>query len=166
MTPEQKIRDFRLKYGRRLKAVSLQVTEETADVAYRLVEIRTREGGGTNGPLKKLSGKYIAFRRRWASFLDDETSPAKSNLTATGQLLKALYLRVSGTRFFIKINNKKRYQALGGGGEGMTNNQIRDYQEKQGREFLKLSPLEDKQIRQFARERYEDYLSDFIKKNA
>jgi len=43
MTPEQKIKDFRQKYGRRLKAVSLQVTEETADVAYRLVEIRTRD---------------------------------------------------------------------------------------------------------------------------
>ena len=62
----------------------------------------------------KHEASTIAFRRRWAAFLAEDTSPAKSNLTATGQLLEALYYRVVGNRFFVKVNSKNRDEGLGG----------------------------------------------------
>jgi hypothetical protein len=183
MTPEEKIRDFKKKYADRLKKALNETTKIAAEKTMNDVIARTKEGKGTNGPLKPLSGKYIAFRRRWQSFLANDTSPAKSNLTATGQLLEALYYRVVGPRFFIKVNTKNRDQGLGGETlieskktnkkgkttttyqSSLTNDQVRDYVEngKVKREFLALSDKEKEDLRKFVAEQLKLALSDILK---
>lgn len=182
MTPEEKIKEFKIKYAKRVKEALNGVAKIAAEKTMNDVVSRTKSGLGTNGPLKSLSGKYIGFRRRWSAFLAKDTSPAKSNLTATGQLLEALYYRVVGPRFFIKVNTKKRSEGLGGeklvtitktnkkgkkkvvGYESSLNNdQVRKYTEDAGREFLALSEKEKEDLRKFVAEQLKMMLSDILK---
>lgn len=182
MTPEEKIRDFKVKYAKRIKETLNDVAKIAAEKTMNDVIARTKSGIGSNGQLKALSAKYIGFRRRWSAFLAKDTSPAKSNLTATGQLLEALYYRVVGTRFFIKVNTKKRSEGLGGeklvtitktnkkgkkkvvGYESSLNNdQVRKYTEDAGREFLALSEKEKEDLRKFTAEQLKIMLSDILK---
>lgn len=183
MTPEEQIKAFKEKYGVRVKKTLNEVAKIAAEKTMNDVIKRTKEGKGTNGRLKPLSGKYIGFRRRWSEFLADDTSPAKSNLTATGQLLEALYYRVVGPRFFIKVNTKNREQGLGGESNlieitktnkkgkkkvvgyksHLTNDQVRQYTEEAGREFLALSDKEKEDLRKFVGDQLRMMLSDILK---
>jgi hypothetical protein len=182
MTPEEQIKKFKDKYGVRIKKELNRIAQIAAEKTMNDVIARTKRGNGTDGQLKKLSGKYIGFRRRWSAFLAKDTSPAKSNLTATGQLLNALYYRVVGPRFFIKVNTKKRSEGLGGeklvsitktdkkgktktvGYESsLSNDQVRKYTEDAGREFLALSDKEKDDLRKFVAEQLKIALGDILK---
>ena len=182
MTPEEKIRDFKKKYAQRVKTTLNEVAKIAAEKTMSDVIARTKAGYGTDRQLEKLSGKYIGFRRRWSAFLAKDTSPAKSNLTATGQLLNALYFRVVGPRFFIKVNTKKRSEGLGGeklvsitktnkkgktktvGYESsLSNDEVRKFTEDAGREFLALSDKEKDDLRMFVADQLRLALSDILK---
>lgn len=182
MTPEQKIKDFKEKYAKRITETIKEVTKEAGERTLKFVILRTLSGSGTSGQLKPLSGSYKEFRKRWSAFLDQSTSPNKSNLTATGQLLRALYLRVVKDRFFIKVNSKKRDESLGGSNvkeikrtnkktgatksigyeSDLTNDQVREYTEKGGREFLKLSDAETNTLRRYVTEKFKERLKDLL----
>lgn len=189
MTPEEKIRQFKDKYGKRIKEITKEVTKDTGEMAYDLLYIRTKSGFGTNGPLKALSPSYVDFRKRWSAFLADDTSPSESNLTATGQLLDALFLRVVADKFFIKVNSKNREEGLGGEsleevkrdvykGKGkdrkkvgekttgyqsrLTNDQVRKFVEDAGRVFLEFNEDEKRQIREYAADLFREKLADII----
>jgi hypothetical protein len=181
MTPEEKIRDFKKKYGVRIKETIKRVTRIAGEKAMKDLIKRTKEGKGTDGKLKPLRAKTIAYRRKWSRFLANDTSPAKSNLTATGQMLDALFLRVVGDRFFIKVNSKNRGESLGGSAvteikktskagkvssvgyeSKLTNDQVRKYTEDAGREFLKLSDSEKEELRQFVLEQFKLELRDLL----
>ena len=181
MKPEEQIKKFKEKYGVRINKTLKQVATLAAEKTIEDIKRRTKEGYGTDGKLKELSKDYVEFRKRWSAFLADDTSPGKSNLTATGQLLEALYYRVVGPRFFIKVNSKNRSEGLGGekleeitktSKKGkvtktyqsrLTNDQIREYTEKAGREFLALSEKEKDDLRKFVKEQFEMMLSDILK---
>lgn len=189
MKPEDQIKKFKERYGARLKKTTNLVTKETAQFAFDLLLVRTKAGFGTNGQLDRLSPNYVEFRKRWSAFLADDTSPETSNLTATGQLLDALFLRVVADRFFIKVNSKKRQEGLGGEaleevkkatytGKGasrrktgektvgyqskLTNDQVRKFVEDAGRVFLEFNEEEKKKVREFAKELFREYLSDIL----
>lgn len=181
MTPAEQIKKFKQKYGKKVSEALKAVTKIAAEKTLNDVIARTKKGEGTNGKLKPLSGKYIGFRRQWSAFLAEDTSPAKSNLTATGQLLEALYYRVVGSRFFIKVNTKNRSEGLGGekleeikktnkkgvtktvGYQSkLTNDQVRKYTEEAGREFLALSEKEKEDLRKFVKEELRMMLSDIL----
>lgn len=189
MTPEEKIRQFKEKYGKRIKEITKEVTKDTGEMAYDLLYLRTKAGEGTNGPLKALSPSYVDFRKRWSAFLADDTSPSESNLTATGQLLDALFLRVVADKFFIKVNSKNREEGLGGEnleevkrdvykGKGkdrkkvgekttgyqsrLTNDQVRKFVEDAGRVFLEFNEDEKRQIREYAADLFREKLADII----
>lgn len=190
MSAADQIKKFKEKYGKEITEITREVTKETGSMAYDLLFLRTKAGQGTNGPLKELSKSYVDFRKRWSSFLADDTSPSESNLTATGQLLDAMFLRVVAGRFIIKVNSKKRDQGLGGGeveeikrdvfkGKGqnkkkvgekttgvqskLTNDQVRKFVEDAGRVFLEFNDDEKRQIREFALNMFRDKLKKFIK---
>jgi hypothetical protein len=114
LKPEDQIKKFKEKYDLVIKKAVKEVTKETGTFAFDLLLNRTKAGFGTSGSLKNLSPKYIEFRRKWQSFLADDTDPDTSNLTATGQLLDALFLTVVGSKFFIRVNSKNRSEGLGG----------------------------------------------------
>lgn len=73
--------------------------------------------------------------------LSKTTSPGKSNITFTGQLLKSLKSRVSSGRITIGPSGTRK--------DGKTNQQIVAFLNDQGRIFLNLSDNEINQLAQF-----------------
>jgi len=168
MTPEQKLNQLKNKYAGKLKIIQQKVALKLAQGLVEYIKLKTREEGeGTNGKLKPLSESYkkqrageLAFftigkgdNRKVVSYKPDkkpdlhpDTSPEKSNLTATGQLLDALRGRAGGGKVTIDIKPTKRKKELNGKRSGLTNNEVRQYVEDAGREFLKLSPDEKKDV--------------------
>jgi hypothetical protein len=168
MTPEEKIRQIKNRYSGKLKIIQQKVALKLAQGLVEYIKLRTREEGeGTNGPLKPLSESYkkqrsgeLAFftigkgdGRKVVSYkpnkkpnLHPDTEPGKSNLTATGQMLDALRGRAGGGKVTIDIKPTTRRKELNGKRSGLTNNEVRQYVEDAGREFLKLSPDEKKDV--------------------
>lgn len=178
MTPKEKIRKFKEKYNAQIKKALKEATEQAAKKTMADVIKRTKSGLGTNGKLEALSTSYVEFRKRWKAFLASDTTPNKSNLTATGQLLEALYYRVVGNRFFIKVNSKQRDEGLGGEElvktqvskkkyemkSKLTNEQVRKFVEDAGREFLQLNDEEKRALEKFTAEVLRESLKDILNK--
>lgn len=116
-----------------------------------VIRKRTESGMGLNGQLERLSPGYIKFREKYSSKLAKTTAPDKSNLTATGQLLKSIIGQASGFVVRIFISDKTRKKGLASKSTA-TNKEIRSYVEKQGREFLGLKYEEKLMIQKFAAE--------------
>ena len=147
MTPEEKIRQIKNKYSGKLRIIQQKVAVQLAQSLVDYIKLRTREQGeGTDGPLASLSGKYIEQRRKKSDRLHPDTDPDKSNLTATGQMLDALRGRAGGGKVTIDIKPTTRRKELSGKKSGLNNNQVRQYVENAGREFLKLSPQEKQEV--------------------
>ena len=85
--------------------------KDLGETAKSLVQKRTRLGGGSTGPggsrtkLDPLSDKYRAQRKRFkkTNVLDSTTTPAKSNLTKTGEMLREIGVKISGTRIRLEF---------------------------------------------------------------
>jgi hypothetical protein len=122
---------------RRLDPIVQLYAEEAAN----LIKTRTRRGYGVasdGGPaqrLKKLSPEYVDHRKRTRSALSSETSPGKSNLTYSGQMLDSLYARRRRIGNW-SINLKSQRD------DGKTNPQVARYAAIGGRPFLFLSKSE------------------------
>lgn len=168
MTPDEKIKKFREKANGRIKIAQQKAAMELAVYIVDVLKLRTRiEGEGTNGKLKPLADSYIKQRRGELSFftigkgdgrtkvtyepskspkLHPDTSPDTSNLTQTGQLLDALRGRAGGGKVTIDIKKTKRKPDMYGNKSDLTNEDVRKFVEEAGREFLKLSPDEKKEV--------------------
>lgn len=108
-----------------------------AEEAKAMIYARTKAGkavGSYNGgesPLKKLSPSYIRRRQTFAG-LHPTTSPGKSNLTRTGQMLESLAVEeMPGGKFFVVVRGTRK-----GGG---SNAEVAQWVTEQGRPFLNLS---------------------------
>jgi hypothetical protein len=119
------------------------VAEDTA----QRIRARTRLGKGVDRsgadptPLKKRMGNPAYEKKRARSpFLDrSKTSPGRSNLTFTGQLLDAIYgASINARQFFISIKENRN--------DGVLNSDIVEGQKKQGRSFFYFSRAEIKGI--------------------
>lgn len=147
----------------RIKIAQQKVARELAPVIVDVVKLRTREEGiGTYGALKKLEDSTIEIRERYSSNLHPDTSPSKSNLTATGQLLDALRGTASQGKVTVDIKPTSRKAELSGkkSKKTLTNNDVREYVEDNGREFLKLSDAENKEVRELATELMQEQFKD------
>ena len=127
------------------------------------IEKRTRLGkgtvdGGANEKLKPLSPSYIMaregfkvgevhfnaktkksvkkvkFKAKGLPKLSELTTPRKSNLTLTGQLLKSIEGIRKGTLFTFSLKGKRD--------DGLTNEQVGKYVKEGGRSFFSLSKSE------------------------
>jgi len=123
--------------------------------AVELVKKRTRLGYGVSvnfgakQRLLRLSPKYIESRKRFN--LHGETTPKRSNLTRTGQMLDSVQI----------ISMREGSIVIGPRGprtDGKKNEKIAEYQAKQGRIFNRVSALEFKQILRFYRREFGDLL--------
>ena len=147
MTPDEKIRQIKNKYSGKLKIIQQKVALKLAKDLVEYIKLRTREeGDGTKGKLDPLSKKYIEYRAKKSNRLHPDTTPSKSNLTATGQMLDALRGRAAGGKVTVDIKPNTRRKELSGKRSGLNNNQVRQYVEDAGREFLKLSPEEKQEV--------------------
>ncbi len=138
------------------QAVNRTEMRSLANLSIDLIYKRTklgygvREKFGSKSPLRKLSPAYIAARKK-SSKLSGTTSPSKSNLTFTGQMLDSLrILKESSGEFLIGPSGQRRTT---GGKFSLTNAKVAEYQAKQGRIFNNLSALEFNQLlRQYRRD--------------
>ena len=131
-----------------------------AAVAIDVIQKRTRSGKGVKKPggstyrLKPLSKNYIAFRRANASRLSGLTSPGKSNLTFTGQLLYSLGLKKATKRLTIEPQGTRV--------DGKTNAEVAKYVSKV-RPFLALSRDEQVVVEKFFRKTFDDIVKRNVK---
>lgn len=106
------------------------------------------ETGGSIGRLKPLSKKYISYRQRYKSSLASYTSPSKSNLTFSGELLSSLTqkrVRPGNWQLFFKGNH----------GTGISNARLARYVSRD-RPFLNLGRTELRALNEF-------YKKEFVK---
>lgn len=141
--PVSQIKNIKIKLRVATRKAINKAAKEIAVYILDIIKIRTRyEGEGLKGQLKELkSVPYIKLREK-SKNLSDETSPNKSNLTATGQLLDALQGKAVGDKVTIDIKNSKRKFELDGPSSSLTNKEVRRYVEESGREFLGLTQAE------------------------
>lgn len=111
--------------------------------AASMIKLRTRLGdgvdmpGGTKKKLKPLSKSYIEQRK--SGKLSAETSPGKSNLTRTGQLLDSMGV-TSVSSDVVTVGPK------GSRDDGLTNVEVAKHVTENGRAFNNLSKTELKRI--------------------
>lgn len=111
------------------------------------IKKRTRLGygvddGGRQKKLPALSDGYVGTRTRLKDNLDQFTTPKRSNLTATGQLLNSVR---SGRRgaLVIEIAGGARNKGLDGRSSSLSNRTLAGYLEKKGRKFFGLTTAEE-----------------------
>lgn len=125
-------------------SVSKKQMRELGFEAIDIIVERTRKGqgvkrtGGRKGRLKRLSPRYIAYRK--TQRLDRTTSPRKSNLTFTGQMLRSMTVKTSSNRRVTWGPNKRRRKG------GLTNERLgeivsiaRPFNNLSSRELTKLA---------------------------
>ena len=141
------------------KSVSASLDKQLAQETAEQVKKRTQLGFGVdeNGKqvkLSPLSESYRAQRRGEVAFYTDEfgrvrkytpenppplsskTTPAKSNLTKTGQMLESLTGEVKNNQILINVKGRRQ------DGSGLTNEEVAEFVESQGRRFLDLTIAE------------------------
>jgi hypothetical protein len=111
--------------------------------AVEMVRLRTRLGygvakqGAVKERLKSLSRPYVGQRAEFKG-LSDLTSPGKSNLTRTGQMLDSLDVKSTGT-------GTVKYGPTGERDDGLSNQEVAGYVSEK-RPFVNLSNVEEKRI--------------------
>jgi hypothetical protein len=141
-----------------VKDLNVKVINETftkrqmtdyAQVAIEMIIKRTRQGYGVSGTgqgqqsLKRLSDGYIKYRRKNRFKLDSTTSPSKSNLTFTGQLLRSFTVYEVRNNYVSWGPNRKRRKG------GITNQELGEFVSEE-RPFNYLSKSEIEKIRLYA----------------
>ena len=117
------------------------------DLASEAIFRRTKGGrgvkvtGGNRFPLKKLSSQYIDFRKSFKN-LSSDTSPSKSNLTLTGQMLASVRTGKvkKGTRGKASIDVSP---------SGVFNKKKAEWNADRGRTFMNLSKVELRDINEY-----------------
>lgn len=117
--------------------------------AIDLIVERTRRGKGVKRTgakqrrLKRLSKRYVEYRK--TQKLDATTSPGKSNLTFTGQMLRSMRVKSNSARKVTWGPNKRRRKG------GITNEQVGEYVSRarpfnflSAREITKIAKTLDK----------------------
>lgn len=143
------------------KSVEISIDNDLVEMIVEQVRKRTRLGFGVDDmgnqvKLKPLSESYRQQRRGNIAFYTDEngvvipyeplappiisprTTPAKSNLTMTGQLLDSLKGEVNNNQIVIKPTGIRN--------DGYTNREIAEFVEEQGRQFLGLTRGEKNEL--------------------
>lgn len=136
------------------KVTSNSFLKEVGVMACDLIRKRTRLGfavreqQGSKEKLKTLTDPYVKFRKK--SKPPGPTSPGKSNLTYTGQMLNSLEPKVVGNSVLIGFSNEEARQKA----EWVTDG---------GRPFMSLSKAEVKQIQQKLEKDIGSILSKIVK---
>lgn len=122
-----------------------------------IIRVRTQLGYGVAVPegdrfkLKELTEKYKELRKHLD--LDANTTPSRSNLTRTGQLLQSIDV-ITASEGQVTVGPK------GSRSEGGTNEQVGKYVAEQGRPFNNLSRAEVKQVVQLLQKRLSDLVEE------
>ena len=142
------------------EAVNREALDSIGLFAVNLVVKRTRLGYGVSRQFDKkqrlapLSPGYVKSRKMFEG-LSDLTTPKRSNLTRTGQMLDSIRHKVKGNSVEIRPEGRRT--------DGKLNSDIAYYNAIGGknrprRVFMNISELEYKQILRFYRKTFGDLL--------
>lgn len=141
-----------------------QLAVEARDV----IKLRTQAGGGVSsdnvkspGPDKidKVSPGYAAWRKKNPGGGQHSiTSGRKSNLTYTGQLLKAIKISLTARGFELNIAGTSRT------GSSLTNKQVAEKVSRNGRPFFALTKDEQQLITQMVDDIVREHILRIVKK--
>ena len=165
MSFESDLNNFRRKIEQAL--AQLTSNSNLQPIAKDLEEIirrRTRLGkgvdvnGGPNVPLKALkkSTKRSRKYKQKRGLLSEKTSPNKSNLTDTAQLIDSLKGRAINKLLEIKPTGGRKNSKL-------TNIKVAAYQEAAGRKFLGLSKQDIKQLTAVMQDSFNEIVNRIFK---
>lgn len=140
-TPQEVIEELRKKINTaKMELLSTKTTQSVADYAADMVRVRTRLGYGVDGGVKRgldsLSDGYKKTRAKAkkAGTLYSETTPNRSNLTFTGQMLNSIYgIAYEAGRFLLTFKGDRNQEVAGYAVEG-------------GRPFFSFSRAEVQQV--------------------
>jgi hypothetical protein len=138
---------FRRLNARVKSATAPEHMKQLAEEAGRMVRVRTRLGQGVNksgakGKLKALSEDYIDFRETYSD-LSEFTTPPRSNLTLTGEMLESIeILDVKDGKVEIGPNLNTRR-------DGKATNQKVAEGVSKARPFMNFHKLEIKKLARF-----------------
>jgi hypothetical protein len=156
--------EFAKKVSRAVKEIKKPANmKKFGDEAAEIIRRRTRLGYGAKEnaereKLKPLSDSYKAQRAGKIAFatgphgvypykpeqkpnLHPHTTPTRSNLTNTGQMLDSLgSTKVKEGSVTVDVQGQRK--------DGLSNKQVAEYVSLQGREFNNLTPKEQRQIEQ------------------
>jgi hypothetical protein len=141
--------------------ITRQYMTELGKFAADMIRLRTQLGygvgraGAPREPLKPLSESYKQQRKKMQ--LNSNTSPTKSNLTRTGQLLSSHDVKsVSGATVVVGPTGSRN--------DGLTNEQVGTYVADQGRPYNNLSDVEAKRLREKIRKDLQTMLQKSLAK--
>ena len=126
------------------------------------IKARTRVGGGLDSDdagkldgrrkqLDKLKNSTKDYRSTYKKNLSGQTTPSKSNLTATGQMLDSLRGRKRPGNKIRVSPTGNRTRELDGSSSGLSNIEVQKRVERNGRTFLGLTTAETNKFRRIAR---------------
>lgn len=124
---------------------SIDFSRQAGEFVADRIKKRTRLGRGIDGPLKPLSEPYKKARKNRRSELSEFTSPRKSNLTFTGQMLDAISV-LSATIGKVRVGFygfRKDFD-----GRSLTNKKVAEYVSKD-RPFFGLTEPEERGLKKF-----------------
>jgi len=139
------------------KATSPSVMRALSEFALNLIVKRSRLGFGVSknfgekSKFPNLSDDYIKQRRRFKG-LSFTTSPSKSNITRTGQLLLSMQVTVVKQGSFTIAPTGQRTDSR------LSNKDLAEILAKKNRVFNRLSQLEYNQLVRFYRRTFGDLL--------
>ena len=144
MAVERDISDFVKSVEKTIdESLSRKQLTELGNAAITIIVKRTKKGfgvrktgqiGGARKRLKRLAKSTIERRKRFSGLASD-TSPARSNLTFTGQLLDSLKVKKISARkksFVISPEGKRK-------GSSLANFEVAEFVDENGRPFLGFS---------------------------
>lgn len=132
-------------------SLSRKELKRLGDAALIIIYNRTKKGigvrktsqvGGAQQKLKKLADSTKKYRQRYKEKLHPTTSPRKSNLTFSGQLLDSLKVKKISARkksFVISPEGKRK-------GSSLANFEVAEFVDQNGRPFLGLSNKDLKEV--------------------
>ena len=144
-----------------IESIKPRELEPVAQFAIDIIVKRTRLGYGVSrnygfkDKLKGLSKNYVKYRGRVS--LADLTTPRKSNLTLTGQMLNSMKV-ISAVPGKVEIGPTGTRRKRGNEEKTPTNAAVAAYQEEQGRTFNRMSIYEIQQLLRFYRRTFGDLL--------
>jgi hypothetical protein len=150
MSNQKKIQDKIDKLNKLRESFDAADSKEVGDKVVKSIQKRSRQGKDVEGQnFDALSKEYKKQRKRNSRNLDETTTPNKSNVTATGQMLKSM--RAEGVKGKIVINppSGNRSKELSGSSPRISNREVARYVQEDGRRFFGLT---DKQKTELTRD--------------
>lgn len=144
--------DFERKLKQAIEQLaSPQILQQIGEKAKDLIVERSTAGYGVQNKEKegqpkkkftKLSPAYITRRASKPQQLSPRTTPSKSNVTFTGQMLDSMKAVVSTGKVSITTTGKRR-------GSKLSNQEVQNFVEEQGRSFNQLTDQDLKRLQNF-----------------